>query len=301
MTFIPIWVLTTLAAAAAQTARNAMQRHLTATVGTLGATLVRFLYGFPFSVLFLILAVGVTGEAVPGPSGLYIAQVVFASACQIAGTALMLAAMRITSFSITVAYTKTEPVLVALFGFMVLGERLGAVSITGIVVATLGVMVMSQVNGTTLVRSLAARPALFGLASAASYAAAAVVFRGAILSLDDGSGLIRATTTLVWALASQCVMLGGWLLIVDRRAVIATLVAWRQSVFAGGMGALASQMWFIGFSLTSTANVRTLGLVEVLFAQLVSRRLAEVTTPRQIIGIVMVVAGVGALLVGHAL
>jgi drug/metabolite transporter (DMT)-like permease len=63
------------------------------------------------------------------------------------------------------------------------------------------------------------------------------------------------------------------------------------------MGAFASQFWFLGFSLTSAANVRTLGLVEVLFAQAVSRRVfAEVATVRELAGMALVVAGVGVLL-----
>ncbi|ORE90129.1 EamA family transporter [Acuticoccus yangtzensis] len=299
MTFVPLWVLATLGAAAAQTARNAMQRHLTASLGTLGATLVRFLYGLPFAVLFLALAVTATGDALPTPSLSYVALVAIASALQIAATALMLAAMRITTFSITVAYTKTEPVQVALFGFVMLGERLSALSLAGIVAATVGVMLMSQVKGTALAKGLFAKPALFGLASAACFAGAAVLFRAGILSLGEGGPVVRASATLVWAQALQCVMLGGWLLATDRAVVAATLKAWRQSVFAGAMGALASQLWFIGFALTSTANVRTLGLVEVLFAQAVSRRLAETTTPRQIAGILLAVAGVAALIAGH--
>ena len=46
-----LWVVFTLIAAAAQTARNAMQRELTATLGTVGATHVRFLFGFPFALV----------------------------------------------------------------------------------------------------------------------------------------------------------------------------------------------------------------------------------------------------------
>ncbi|UOM33768.1 DMT family transporter [Acuticoccus sp. I52.16.1] len=299
MTFIPIWVLSTIAAAAAQTARNAMQRHLTASLGTLGATLVRFLYGLPFALVFLALMVLLTGDRVPTPHAEFLGLVALASVAQIAGTALMLAAMRITTFSITVAYTKTEPVQVAIFGFLVLGERLSALSLAGIVTATVGVIVMSQVRGAALAKGLAARPALFGLSSAAGFAVAAVLFRAAILSLDDGGQFVRASTTLVWAQAMQCVLLVGWLGLTDRGVIVATLGAWRESVFAGAMGALATQFWFIGFALTSTANVRTLGLVEVLFAQVVSRRLAETTSPRQIAGIVLAVAGVAALIAGH--
>ena len=49
-----LWIPITIAAALAQTARNAAQRHLTASLGTLGSTLVRFLYGLPFAVLWLL-------------------------------------------------------------------------------------------------------------------------------------------------------------------------------------------------------------------------------------------------------
>ena len=41
-------------------------------------------------------------------------------------------------------------------------------------------------------------------------------------------------------------------------------------MFAGFMGAFASQFWFLAFALTAAANVRTLALVEVLFAQAVA-------------------------------
>lgn len=64
---IPLWIIATLIAAAAQTARNATQSHLTARIGTLGATQVRFLFGLPFALLILVLARLVTGEAVPRP------------------------------------------------------------------------------------------------------------------------------------------------------------------------------------------------------------------------------------------
>ena len=61
-----LWIPATLAAAAAQTARNTMQRRLTQTIGTVGATQVRFLYGFPFALLFLALVVALTGSGCRG-------------------------------------------------------------------------------------------------------------------------------------------------------------------------------------------------------------------------------------------
>ena len=53
--------------------------------------------------------------------------------------------------------------------------------------------------------------------------------------------------------------------------MLAIMRAWKPSLFAGFMGALASQFWFLAFALATAASVRTLALVEVLFAQLVAR------------------------------
>ena len=70
-----------------------------------------------------------------------------------------------------------------------------------------------------------------------------------------------------------------------------------RHLFAGFMGALASQFWFLAFAIASAASVRTLALVEVLFAQGVSRfAFGQPTSVRQIFGIVLIVAGVALLM-----
>jgi drug/metabolite transporter (DMT)-like permease len=86
-----------------------------------------------------------------------------------------------------------------------------------------------------------------------------------------------------------------------RPAVLASIVAaWRPSLFAGFMGALASQFWFLAFALTTAASVRTLALVEVLFAQGISRFIfKQPTTRRESFGIVLIVIGVALLLWAH--
>jgi drug/metabolite transporter (DMT)-like permease len=45
------------------------------------------------------------------------------------------------------------------------------------------------------------------------------------------------------------------------------------SLVAGGMGATASACWFTAMALEPVANVRTLGLIELFFSYLASRRL----------------------------
>ncbi len=68
MTIPPwLWVVLTLAAATAQTFRNAAQRELTGTLGTVGATNVRFVFGLPFGLLALA-AVAIVGGPLPVPN-----------------------------------------------------------------------------------------------------------------------------------------------------------------------------------------------------------------------------------------
>jgi hypothetical protein len=102
-----LWVVFTIVAAGAQTLRNAMQRELIGTLGPVGATQVRFLFGLPFGVAFLILVRLGTGAPFPTLEANVIVWSTFGALAQIVGTALMLAAMRERSFVVAVAYIKT--------------------------------------------------------------------------------------------------------------------------------------------------------------------------------------------------
>ena len=292
-----LWIPATLAAASAQTARNATQRRLIETLGTVGATQVRFLYGLPFAALFLLIVLALSGERPPRPDAGFLAFVVLGATTQILATAMMLAAMRERSFAVVTATTKTEPVHIALFGLAVLGDPLTPMTALAIVVATSGVVLMSLKSGLSELTRAGSRPILLGVVAGAFFGLAATGFRGAILSLDSGSFVLRVTTTLVCGLALQTAILVVWLLAFNRAALLGSLREWRSSLFAGFLGALASQFWFIGFALTAAANVRTLALVEVLMAQAVSHRLlSEGTSRRELLGMALIVAGVALLL-----
>ena len=118
------------------------------------------------------------------------------------------------------------------------------------------------------------KPAALGIGSGALFAIAAIGYRGGILALGAPNFVVGATTTLVLGLLIQTAMLTAYLLLADRKVLVAIFRAWRPSLFAGFMGAWASQMWFLAFALETAAKVRTLALVERnLFAQVVSRNL----------------------------
>ena len=117
------------------------------------------------------------------------------------------------------------------------------------------------------------------------------------MHLETGGFLIRAGTILVVALCLQTAMLMAWMAAFHRAAIAASFRVWRTSLLAGFLGAFASQFWFIGFALTSAANVRTLALVEVLLAQAVAVIvMGQRTTARQWLGMIVLLAGVGLLL-----
>jgi drug/metabolite transporter (DMT)-like permease len=288
-----LWAVFTLIAAAAQTVRNAAQRELTGTLGTVGATHVRFLFGCPFALIILA-GVLLIGSTLPRPGLAFWPWVLDGALMQIAATALMLAAMGERSFVVAIAYIKTEPIQVALFGLLFLGDRVTPGMGAAILIATTGVIVMSMKSGPA---GSGMRAPLLGLSAGACFALSAIGFRGAILSLHDPDYLMAATFTMTTGLTIQAGLLSLYLALRDRAVLAAIVKAWRPSLFAGFMGATASQFWFLAFALATAASVRTLALVEVLFAQAISRFVfKQPVSAREGVGIVMIVIGVVLLI-----
>jgi drug/metabolite transporter (DMT)-like permease len=294
-----LWAVFTLIAAAAQTVRNAAQRELTATLGTVGATHVRFLFGAPFALLFLLGVLVYSGAPLPKPTLAYWPWIAVGLAAQVTATALMLAAMNDRSFVVTIAYIKTEPVQVALFGFVLLGDKVTPLLAAAILIATAGVVVMSIKPGAAQAGGM--KPTLLGLVSGGCFGLSAIGYRGAILNLEGANDFVlSATYTLFIGLVLQTILLSAFLAVRDFGVLRAIFRAWRPSLFAGFMGALASQFWFLAFAIATAASVRTLALVEVLFAQGISKFIfKQPTSARELAGIALVVFGVGLLVWAH--
>jgi drug/metabolite transporter (DMT)-like permease len=294
MTSGGLWVLVTLMASSAQTLRNAMQRDLIGALGAVGAAQVRFLFGLPFAVLFLAGMLAATGLDAPPLKLANLLWTAFGAFSQVIATAMMLAAMRTRSFVVAVAYTKTEPAQVALFGLVAFNETPTRSLIAAIAFAMIGVGLMSVRSRKELVSDW--RSTAYGLASATFFAFAAIGFRSAVIGVETPSRALAASTILVVGLAIQSATVGLYLGVVDRAGARAILAAWRSSLFAGFMGALASQFWFIAFALTDAARVRTLALIEVPMAQVVSLKLfREPPSLRDGLGMALIVAAAAIL------
>jgi drug/metabolite transporter (DMT)-like permease len=290
-----LWIPFTIIAALGQVARNAMQRSLTGPLGTWGATNIRFLFGFPFSILFFATVVAVSGDRIPWPTAAFWPWLLLGALAQIVATGMMLLAMNDRSFVVTTAYLKTEAIQTAIFGFIFLGDHLTVLKVIAILIATAGVVIaaLRPASGKGFADL---KPTILGLGAAAAFALSAVGFRGAVIVVPGVSFVTAASYTLVFGLFVQTLILSIYLLLRAPDVLKKILGLWRPSMFAGFMGAFASQFWFLAFALTAAANVRTLALVEVLFAQAVAYySFKQPLAAREIIGIVLIVVGVALL------
>lgn len=291
-----LWVPITLFAALAQTVRNTAQRSLTQQLGTLPATLVRFLYGLPFAAVFLLLLYVLPAQppALPHFSAAYLGWITLGAVFQVAATAALLLAMKERNFAVAVTLSKTEILQVALFGAVFLHELPTALALAAMVIATVGVLLLSLPPRGQLLSLQAwfSKSALYGLVCGACFAIAVIGFRGGALALQAQTPWLSGAWGVLVAQTLQSIVLGAWVAFKTPQGIRPIFRAWRISLLAGSMGAAASLAWFTAYAMQSAAAVRTLGMVEVVFSYLVSRRmLSEQFNRAELLGMALMVLG----------
>ncbi|GGN48217.1 DMT transporter permease [Novosphingobium indicum] len=296
-----LWVPFTLTAAFAQVLRNAVQSRLTARIGTVGGTQVRFVYGLPFAAILLAIYLLFVPSPIPPIPAEALAWSFAGSVTQIVATALMLVVMAKRDFGVAYAYIKTEPVTVAVLGFVLIGDRLSWLGWVAVLIVTVGVVMASLRMGDSAAKLREWKPLVVGVASGALFGLTAICFRASIDLVPQGGFMLRSLTMLVVSLAIQSVTLAVWFVLKDASGFFGSLREWRLSVLAGALGALASAGWFISFSLTLAANVRTLALIEMPVVAVMSRYVSgRWLTAREWFGFVLITLGVAVLMVSHA-
>lgn len=268
MLFIPI----TIGAAALQVARNAMQRGLLAGGGPWGATLVRFLFGLPFSLAFVAIALAVWPQASPHFGARFWIMAGVGAAAQIGATAALLVSIHRAGFGLAAIFQQSSLPFAALLGWLALGEGPSAVGWIGVAMASLGLFVLAwPKTGATIMGGMSG--AWLGLLSGAFYAVALNTFRVANLTVEPSHPIVAAVLTTSTTQAMQTAALVLWLLARDPAALFAVLRAWRQSLSAGFFGAAASALWLMALGLAPAGQVRAVGVVEMPIAAAAGRKL----------------------------
>jgi drug/metabolite transporter (DMT)-like permease len=292
-----IWIPITVGAAALQVARNALQRGLLAGAGPWGATLVRFLFGLPFSLAFAAIAFAVWPSARPDFAPAFWLACAVGGATQIAATAAVLVSMRRSTFALGTAFQQSSIPLAAVVG-LVFGEQLGLWKWAGLILVTTGLFVLAwprrEAEGP---RDWS--PALLGLLAGAGFAISSNAYRQAALALDPTHPVLAAQITVFCAQSMQTAGLVAYLAVRDQRALHAVAAAWRSSLSAGFFGAAASGLWFTAFALSPAGPVRAVGVVEMPIAAIAGRRLfAERLSLWQVLAAVVTATGVVMAAIG---
>ena len=273
-----LWIPVTVAAAAFQIARNAAQRGLMGDAGPWGATLVRFLFGLPFAVLFVAIAwAGAGGDVRPNPTPAFWLHAVSGSISQVVATAALLVSMRRAGFAVGTAVQQSTLPLSGILGWVVFGDALSREAILGVVIATLGLAILTWPRRAPDPQIEAAdKPvsgALFGLLSGLLFGFSFNGYRHAAVTLEPLHPLFSSTATVLTTQFMQSVVLTAILAWRKPAALEAVIRGWRGSLFAGFCGASASACWLFALAMAPAAPVRAVGVVEAPMAAAASRRL----------------------------
>jgi drug/metabolite transporter (DMT)-like permease len=264
-----LWIPITIGAAFLQNLRSAAQKQLKSSMGTTGATFVRFGFGFPFALLLVFLLHRVAGYPVPAANGTFLFWTAVGGLGQIGATFLLIHLFSFRNFAVGTAYSRTEPAQAAVFGLIFLGERVTAGTIAAIAISVFGVMLISVAHEErkwkSLFTAILSRNALIGLASGTLFGIAAVAYRAASLSLGGPNYVMQAAVTLAWVIVFQTILMLAWMVWKDRAEIGRIRRAWKLSLFTGLVGASASFGWFAAMTLQQAAVVKALAQIELLF------------------------------------
>jgi drug/metabolite transporter (DMT)-like permease len=255
-----------------QVARNALQRGLLPKSGPWAATLVRFLFGLPFSLAVALALYAVTPGATLRLGDRFWLNAMSGAVCQVLATACLLVAMRRAGFAVGTSMQQSSLPLAAVLGLIVYRDQLSVAAWTGVALTSVALVVL------TWPRQGASGPqpvsgGVFGLLSGLCFGYALNAYRQAELAMDPHHPLFAASATVTATQAAQSLGLVALLALWDRPALRSVFTSWRLSLGAGFFGAMASICWLLALGLEPAAPVRALGVVEAPVAALAGRRM----------------------------
>ena len=235
---------------------------------------MRFLYSLPFALTWLALVTFLSEASLPAVNSDFAGWVIGGAIAQIIFTFLLMWLFSFSNFTVGTALSKTEVIQVILLEALLLHESVSVRGLVAILIAFIGVMVMTlgrnRLSPRTLFSGLAQKTTVIGLACGLALGLSSVFFRGAALSLEDSGIVMRSAFTLAVATAIQTLILLVWLRVFQPGQIRRTVGQWRSCALVGFAGWAASIFWFMAFKLTHAAYVRALGQIELIFTFLAS-------------------------------
>ena len=258
------WVLLSLLAASFQTARFALQKRAAATgLSAEGATLSRFLFASPLALAGAAAFLG-AGARVGAPDAAFWAWCAFGGLCQVLATVCVVRLFGLRHFAVGMALKKTEVLLTALAGLVLLGDALSPAAGAFLILGFPALLLLGGKGGDW--RRLDGRAIGLGLAAGALFALSASSYRAATLALPEGAAGLRALLTLAVVTTMQSVGLSLWLRLRQPGEVGRVLRRWRETAAVGLTSLAGSGCWFWAFALAPAALVNAVGQVELILS-----------------------------------
>ena len=296
------WIVVTIIAAFFQNLRSSFQKKINKDVSTIASTYVRFSFALPLAlILFFIYFRDITViEDIINQPG-FLINVTLASIFQVIFTFVLLYLFRFSNFVVGTSLSKTEVVQVAIFEYLILNENLSKLGISGIVISTLGVIILSIKDLKYFLHNIFSKTTLIGLVSGLFLALSIVYFRSAALSLENfSSNFEKVISTLLFGLLIPTIILTLYLLFFEKKEFRKLYNDRYDCMLIGIGGFFASLSWFYAFTLIQASFVRAVGQIELLFSYFSSKYLfKEKIKLTEILGIFIFVIGVSVLLISR--
>lgn len=288
------WVLFSVLAAAAQTMRFAVQKVLVgAALSPAAATWARFLWSWPLAVALAFAYGAATGAEFPELTPTFLTFAILGGAFQILATVCTVSLFSMRAFAVGITFKKTEVMLTALAGFVILGDLISGPGAAAIAFGFVGVLLLSDPpEGGSIFNKAAG----IGILSGILFALSAVTYRGATLALSSGDPVLTGGVTLAVVVLWQTLALGVWLWLKESGQIVATLSAWRQTSIVSVFSLVGSWSWFAAFSLMNAAYVFAVGQIELIFSILIGALwFRETLRPRELLGISVLATSILAI------
>ena len=305
------WIFWALLAALMQSVRTAGQKYLTDHISALGATLVRYLFGLPFAVAYLLLLMHRSDGSLPDLNDTFILSVLLAGILQIIATILLIRLFTFRNFAVGSTYVRSEIMLTAIIGAVFFAEAVSPLGWSAIAVIFAGLIVISSgrvspgrvspgrtsLGGKGKLEGLWNRSAAYGLGAGAMFALTSLLIRQASLSLGIQDAMLSAAITLAFMISMQTVITFFWVLKQNAAEIVTIMHQWRPSLFVGITSVVGSAGWFTAFTLERAAYVKTLGQVEFLITLTIAvLYFKEIPSKPELTGMLLIVVGVIVLL-----
>lgn len=300
-TFANIWVVASVLAAAFQTLRFMLQKKLSvATLTPTGATFARFVYSAPLVCAALAIFFVSTSRDVPQVHPGFWLYAPVGGLAQVVATVCVVMLFKTRNFAVGLTLKKTEVILSVLVGYVLLGDEVTVVTFLAILLGVAGVLFLSkppEVSGWGI-GEVWNRSVFLGLSAGLLFGISAVSYRGASLSVETDSALLRAAMTLGAVTLLQMVGMFVWLWLRDRQQITAVWHARSTAIWIGLLSLAGSFCWFYAFTLQNAAYVKAVGQIELVLALAVSvLLLGERITMRELLGVAMTCASILMLII----